>query len=83
MGKLTWLQRGFVRDGIHFQCTRATYIVQDRLRVDSHQGHSQAHCEGQDQFRLCLEGIVEYSECPGMWQWSGVQTIEAMAPVTA
>ena len=28
-------------------------------------------------------GIVEYSEHPEMWRWSGVQAIETMAPTTA
>jgi hypothetical protein len=32
--------------------------------------------------RLCLGGVVEYSEYPGMLQWSSVQAIKAMAPVT-
>ena len=30
-----------------------------------------------------FEGIVEYSERPGMWEWSGAQAVEAKAPVTA
>jgi hypothetical protein len=28
-------------------------------------------------------GTVEYSERPGMWEWSGAQAIEAKVPVTA